>query len=99
MIADNPLIRITKGKYREGAIVFVHGFAGDRAETWRMFPTLLADNLKSFDVYSFGYATGIGLDLVGLWSADPDIPKVAKLFSTTIIYSLARYKTIAVIAH
>jgi len=84
------------------AILFVHGFSGDPTKTWGKFPELLKEEkrLSSWDIFSLGYHTGLSLDIVGIWRADPELAILAKLLATsTGIEPLDRYASLALIAH
>ena len=56
------------------AVVFLHGFSGDRDDTWDRLPGLPGSVVPDWDIYTLGYATTFSPDLIGVWSADPDIP-------------------------
>ena len=82
------------------AVVFLHGFAGDRDDTWDRLPGLLGTAISDWDIYTLGYATTFLPDLVGVWSTDPDIPILATMLTThASIDPLSRYKALAVVAH
>ena len=82
------------------AVVFLHGFAGDRDDTWDRLPGLLGTAIADWDIYKLGYATTFLPDLLGVWSADPDIPILATMLSTQAgINPLRRYQSLAVVAH
>ena len=82
------------------AIVFLHGFSGDRDDTWDRLPGLLGSAIADWDIYTLGYATTFLPDLLGVWSADPDIPILATMLTTQAsIDPLGRYKSLAVVAH
>lgn len=82
------------------AVVFLHGFSGDRDDTWDRLPGLLGTSVSDWDIYTLGYATTFLPDLVGVWSADPDIPILATMLTTQAsIDPLSRYKSLAVVAH
>jgi len=87
----------------DAAVVFVHGFGGDPKKTWGQFPALLSRrrNLQRWDVFSLGYPTSLGCDIVGLWKANPDIPAVAGDLKTRLQSdrTLSRYGAITLIAH
>ena len=82
------------------AIVLLHGFSGDRDDTWDRLPGLLGTSIADWDIYTLGYATTFLPDLLGVWSADPDIPILATMLTTQAsIDPLRRYKSLAVVAH
>ena len=39
------------------AAVFLHGFSGDRDDTWDRLPGLLGTVVADWDIYTLGYAT------------------------------------------
>lgn len=87
----------------ESAVIFIHGFTGDQGKgTWGDFPDYVRKNkaLKNWDIYSLGYATKLSIDIVGIWEANPDIPKLACYLHTYCTNPpLDRYKSIALVAH
>jgi pimeloyl-ACP methyl ester carboxylesterase len=86
---------------KPAAIVFVHGFSGDRKKTWGRIPELLQKDrrLKEWDLYGFGYETHKRFDLLGLWSADPRIEEIAIKLKTTPEIGGRNYSAIAFVAH
>jgi len=103
MTAKSPeLVEHRKTEKNPVAILFVHGFSGDPTKTWGRFPTLLMEEkrLSGWDVFSLGYHTGLSLDVVGIWRADPGLVSLAQLLATrSAIEPLKRYKSLALIAH
>ena len=84
----------------ERAVVFLHGFSGDRDDTWDRLPGLLGTVVSDWDIYTLGYATTFRPDLLGVWSADPDLPILAIMLKTQArIEPLRRYTSIALVAH
>ena len=84
----------------ERAIVFLHGFSGDRDDTWDRLPGLLGTVVADWDLYTLGYATTLLPDLLGVWSADPDLPILATMLTTQAgIDPLRRYRSLALVAH
>ena len=84
----------------ERAVVFLHGFSGDRDDTWDRLPGLLGTVVFDWDIYTLGYATTFRPDLLGVWSADPDLPILATMLTTQAsIDPLRRYRSLAVVAH
>jgi pimeloyl-ACP methyl ester carboxylesterase len=84
------------------AILFVHGFSGDPTVTWGNFPKFLSEDkrLAHWDIYSLGYHTSLGLDVVGIWRANPNLTTLAGLLATRATVSpLQRYQNVALIAH
>jgi pimeloyl-ACP methyl ester carboxylesterase len=83
------------------AIVFVHGFSGDRKKTWNRIPEFLqADKrMRGWDLYGFGYGSHIGFDILGLWSADAKLEEIATKLNSTTETGKRNYKTLAFVAH
>ena len=82
------------------AVVFLHGFSGDRDDTWHRLPGLLGTVVADWDIYTLGYATTFRPDLLGVWSADPDLPILAIMLTTQAsIDPLKRYRSLALVAH
>ena len=82
------------------AVVFVHGYNGAQDDTWELFPSLLGSATQNLDIFTLGYATTLLPDIVGIWSADPDLPILATMLSTELaIEPLSRYKSLTLIAH
>lgn len=86
----------------KSAIVFIHGFSGNVDRTWAKFPSFLRDNsaLESWNIFGFGYPTSLLPGTPGIWSADPDLPKLALSFFTELdIPPLSECDDIAIVAH
>ena len=84
----------------ERAVIFLHGFSGDRDDTWDRLPGLLGTAVADWDIYTLGYATTFRPDLLGVWSADPDLPGLATMLTTQArIAPLERYGSLALVAH
>jgi pimeloyl-ACP methyl ester carboxylesterase len=83
----------------EAAIVFVHGFTGDRRGTWRKIPDFLLQEAKlaGWDILFFGYSSHWFFDLLNIWSADGDLNEIAKNLATTP--GLQKYNHLAFVAH
>jgi len=82
------------------AVVFLHGFTGSRDDTWAAFPNLLATEISDWNIFTVGYATTLLPDVIGIWSADPDLTILAELFrSELIIPPLGRHGSVAIVAH
>lgn len=81
------------------AIVFVHGFTGNVAKTWRRIPEFLqADRrLNEWDLLGVGYQSNRRFDLTGLWSSDARLEEIAIMLHARP--ELSRYKRLAFIAH
>ena len=82
------------------AVVFLHGFSGDRDDTWDRLPGLLGTAVADWDIYTLGYATTFRPDFLGVWSADPDLPILATMLTTQAsIQPLKRYRSLSLVAH
>lgn len=102
MATASPELIVHRKENNEAAIIFVHGFGGNAEETWGRFPELVGKSrtMSKWDIYSLGYATKLSFDLVGIWEADPDIPKLARYLRTACTTPpLDGYKSLALIAH
>ena len=97
---SGKLNAIRRRPFCERAVVFLHGFAGDRDDTWDRLPGLVGTVVADWDIYTLGYATTFRPDFLGVWSADPDIPILATMLKTRAsIDPLGRYRSLAVVAH
>ena len=85
----------------ETAIVFVHGFTGDVAKTWRRIPEFLqADSrLNEWDLLGFGYQSHLRFDLPGLWSSDARLEEIAIMLHSRPELSREKYRRLAFVAH
>jgi pimeloyl-ACP methyl ester carboxylesterase len=85
----------------KNAVIFVHGFSGDAYKTFGMMPAFVAGDLEltDWDIYSFGYKTGLAPSLTGVWSSDPDLTVLSKLLTQRINEEYSSYKNLSLIAH
>ena len=91
---------IRNGPDWERAVVFFHGFLGNRDDTWDRLPGLLGAVVADWDIYTLGYSSTFRPDIMGVWSADPDLPILATFLKTQAsIDPLRRYRSLAVVAH
>ncbi|WP_447969240.1 tetratricopeptide repeat-containing protein [Nitrospira sp. M1] len=83
------------------ALIFVHGFGGEPTKTWGQFPEFLLQDsrLHNWDMYSVGYPSGLGLDLVGIWKANPSIDTIAKSLITYAKVQFTSYQRLALVVH
>ena len=82
------------------AVIFLHGFLGNRDDTWDRFPYLLGVHVAEWDIYTLGYATTLQPDIIGAWSADPELPILGTMFRTQMdIAPLSDYTRLAFVAH
>lgn len=101
-MAEHSVPIAVRNEQQQKALIFIHGFCGSPHQTFGMFPAFLAGNpaLYDWDIYCFGYATGLAPDVSGIWSSDPDITALAVSFSTAVsVGAFARYAELAVVAH
>ena len=77
-------ITAVRQQNRDRAVVFVQGFTGSRDDTWDRFPALLGTSTTDWDIFTVGYATTLLPDVVGIWSADPDLPILSTMLSTEL---------------
>ncbi|MEM7582722.1 MAG: alpha/beta fold hydrolase [Acidobacteriota bacterium] len=99
---DRPGVHPFRNKLRDTAVIFVHGFGQNSANTWGKLLYIVGqeERLADWDIFSVGYATNMMLDFAGLWSASPPIDKLARFFHTvTSSEPLLRYKNLAIVAH
>lgn len=83
-----------------GVIIFLHGFSGNRDDTWDRFPGLVGTHVPDWDIFTLGYDTTFQPDLVGVWSADPDLPLISGMLATELTLApLRRYADVAFVAH
>jgi pimeloyl-ACP methyl ester carboxylesterase/tetratricopeptide (TPR) repeat protein len=102
MKEGRQLLEIRTRPGAHSAMLFVHGFTGDSDETWDRFPLLLGaeESLNDWDILSLGYNTSFLPGTRGIWSADPELPILAKLLQNELeIIPLGRYGKLAIIAH
>ena len=84
----------------EKAVVFLHGFSGTRDDTWDRFPGLLGSAAGDWDIFTIGYATTLLPDVVGIWSADPDLPVLGSMLSTQLaLPPFGAYRSLTLVAH
>lgn len=82
------------------ALVFIHGYSGDRDTTWGKFPAYLAQNTPDWNIGSIGYPTSFLPDIAGIWSADPNLPILSTYLKTELEDgSLSHFSEIAIVAH
>jgi pimeloyl-ACP methyl ester carboxylesterase/tetratricopeptide (TPR) repeat protein len=82
------------------AVVFLHGFSGTRDDTWDRFPGLLGTAEEDWDIFTIGYATTLLPDVVGIWSADPDLPVLGEMLSTQLaLPPFSGYRSLTLVAH
>jgi pimeloyl-ACP methyl ester carboxylesterase len=93
-------VTVIRANGLDRAVVFLHGFIGGRDDTWDRFPLLLGSATPDWDIFAIGYATTLLPDVVGIWSADPDLPILATLLRTQLsIPPLQTFRSLTLIAH
>jgi pimeloyl-ACP methyl ester carboxylesterase len=85
----------------ETALVFVHGFTGDVAKTWRRIPEFLQaeHRLNDWDLLAIGYQSNRRFDVTGLWSADARLEEIAIMLHSRPELSPENYRRLAFVAH
>ena len=79
---------------------FCTAFRADRDDTWDRLPGLLGTVVADWDIFTLGYATTFRPDILGVWSADADLPILATMLTTQAsIDPLKRYRSLALVAH
>lgn len=99
---STPLLVTHRAHGTKVAVVFLHGFGGDPAKTWGDFPAFVASDprLNDWDIFSMGYTSRLIPDIVGIWSADAPLDRLALLLNTTAtLPPLSGYKSLAFVAH
>ena len=82
------------------AVVFLHGFSGDRDDTWDRMTGLVGTTAADWDIYTLGYSTTVLPSFLGRWFGSPDLSVVAIGLTTQArIDPLRRYKSLALVAH
>jgi pimeloyl-ACP methyl ester carboxylesterase len=98
-IQDSNITTI-RNENKDRAVVFLHGFTGSRDDTWDRFPGLLGIAIGNWDIFTVGYATTMLPDVVGVWSADPDLPILSTMLCTQMqVPPFHNYKSLALIGH
>ncbi len=94
-------VTIRENPNQRNVVIFVHGFSGDAYKTFGMMPAFVAGDLEliGWDIYSFGYKTGLSPSLTGVWSSDPDLTVLSKLLTQRINEKYNSYENISLIAH
>ena len=100
--ANESLICYNKKETNNNLLLFVHGYNGSAGETFGHTPEMLtnAPQMAGWDIYSVGYSSDLLPSLgIGLWSAIPDIRKIATYLNTLISNQFEDYERIALVAH
>lgn len=113
-IVIKELLQQTRQQENKGAVIthrsngnqnmlcLIHGFSGDAETTFGSMPELITsdDSLLGWDLISIGYSTELLPDIgKGLWSADPDINKIAGYLRTYLQILFSHYNRIALVGH
>jgi serine/threonine protein kinase/tetratricopeptide (TPR) repeat protein len=100
--ARGPYLVTLRQGGAHAAVIFIHGFKGHPRASWGAFPNAIARHLKAaqWDLFSLGYSSTLSLDLIGIWTADPDLSVLATYLHTALDQPpLDRYQRLAIIAH
>jgi pimeloyl-ACP methyl ester carboxylesterase len=86
---------LTCDHHSHSLVLFIHGWRGDREDTWKRFPELVCGDFdfRDYDVLSIGYpvyliGSNLTMEQFGGWLAD-------KLAAN----NMQRYRKIAIVAH
>jgi pimeloyl-ACP methyl ester carboxylesterase len=100
MSLQDSNITTIRNENKDRAVIFLHGFTGNRDDTWDRFPGLLGTAISDWDIFTLGYATTLLPDIVGIWSADPDLPILSTMLRTQLeMPPFKDYGSLALIAH
>lgn len=101
--AARPTLIAHRHQGSPAAVVFLHGFFGHPEKTWGLFPTLMLDDrrLDGWDLFSVGYSTDLQIDIPAIWTAAPDLPRLARLLRTVMRHdeALREVQVISIVAH
>ena len=90
-------------KNEKSAIIFIHGFKGNQAETWgKTFDFLRERNeMEKWDIYSYGYNSSLMPNILkGIWASEASITHIGESFREEIITRINEgYKSICLCAH
>ncbi|WP_339832529.1 alpha/beta fold hydrolase [uncultured Altibacter sp.] len=118
LIKDTPAVSdpagAAKGKVTEvktrfrqteaaaNAVIFVHGFSGEAADTFGEIPEFIMKDpqMEGWDLFPMGYSQyvrpGMGK---GIWATVADIDRIADNVASAIQHRFSRYKRIALVGH
>lgn len=100
MSLQDSNITTIRNEKKDSAVVFLHGFTGSGDDTWDRFPGLLGTAIGNWDIFTVGYATTMLPDIVGIWSADPDLPILSTMLCTQLqVPPFQNYRSLALIGH
>jgi Predicted acetyltransferases and hydrolases with the alpha/beta hydrolase fold len=91
-----------RSKGNLNVICFVHGFCGDPRSTFDPIPQFIIKEkeLDGWDVLSIGYSTDLMPNIgKGIWTASPDINKIANYLITNLDILSEHYSRVALIGH
>ncbi len=86
----------------ENAVIFVHGFAGEGAESFGVIPDFLMQDasMENWDLFPLGYSASVKPLLgKGIWASVDDISIIADYLTTSLKYRFGKYQRVALIAH
>src|SRR5690554_46427 len=84
------------------AILFIHSFSGQAADTFGDIPNFLIDDsrMDGWDMFPLGYSENIVPEMgKNVWASLSDIKRNADYLKTSIKHKYGNYKRIAIIAH
>jgi hypothetical protein len=94
-MSQKPNVTAVRDEGQDRAVVLLHGFTGRRNDTWDRFPYLIGIGTPDWDIFTVGYAATLlpDVDVVAIWSADPDLPILATMLGTQLSMApLQRFK-------
>ena len=86
----------------DAAILFVHGFVGEGAQSFGDLPEYLMQDKQfdDWDMFPFGFSEYIAPHLgKGIWASKDDITRVADYLKTCLKFKFRQYDSIAILAH
>jgi len=99
---DSGSIISYRATANKSVLCLIHGFGGDPVTTFGKMPELITadDSLRGWDLLSIGYSTELLPDIgQGIWSADPDISKIAGFLTTYLQILFGQYQRVALLGH
>ncbi|MBF0381469.1 MAG: hypothetical protein HQL69_10645 [Magnetococcales bacterium] len=84
----------------KAAVVFIHGFTGDKSLTWENFYPHIEEELSGWDLWTFGYSSKRGLDIPRMWAADASIDRLSVLLQSHARRKpLSEYGALVIVSH
>ena len=91
-----------KSEASENALIFVHGFSGEAANSFGEVPNFIMQDstFDDWDLFPIGFSEFVKPTFgKNIWASIDDIEKIADYLTTSIKYKFGSYKNIAIIAH